>query len=1019
MVKRTVLIVDDQEINRKILGQLLASEYDMLYACNGEEALECLKEHSDTISAVLLDIVMPVMDGYQVLEEMKKTPEISKVPVIVASQKDGTEDEIKALALGAQDFIAKPYKVEIIRHRLSNIITFRETAAMVNKSQRDELTGLYNKQFFGQKLQELLQNNPDNKYDLLSFGIERFKLVNDTYGMRCGDEVLAYVGSKIDEFCKETGICARFSADIYFGVVPHRDCYSNQVFQELFDKVNEYPIDMEIKLHCGIYEILDSSVEVSAMCDRAQLAADRSKGKYDEYFYIYDESIRDTLLEEQFITSHMQQAIDNKEFLVYYQPKYDANTELVAGAEALVRWNQPTKGFMSPGSFIPIFEKNGFITQVDEYVWETACSDIHTWIEKGYSPVAVSVNVSRADIYNPKFIDIMLGLIAKYQIPMKYLHLEITESAYTENPKQIISVVGQLRDLGFIVEMDDFGSGYSSLNMLAEMPVDVLKLDMGFIQSETRNSSGKGILSFAISLAKWLDLAVVAEGVETKEQIIALRTMECNYIQGYYYSKPLQKKEFEKLIQFSKTTEMICTSRTAVDYIREKNQGKARKDGRVMLLVDDIEMNRASLAATFASEYIIEEADNGKEAWEYLEKNYDKVDIVMTDLLMPVMDGFQLLAKIRANDNTKDIPVIVTSQGDKGTEQRIFEMKADDFVSKPFNPEIIRHRVNSAIEHYQLKKYRNGEISKEEAFAGADKEEETLNEKIYREMEERKAIFDIVRLVDPRQTIVFRGSEEAKCDVKACFSVWDKTSRCNNCISLKAYEEKTSLCKLEYSPDGLYFVISQYVPYGEDGAIMEMVRKLDDEYVDNLVDKEILYLNMDEINQKVELDELTGVYNRRHIDHYLKKYVLKTKKQNKDIGIAMVDIDYFKNINDTYGHLVGDEVLKAVAQVLENNIALSKGDFVSRFGGDEFIIVCLDIPHDVFVKRMITVAEIISHISIKEGMKVRISSGCVNYSEYPDKSAQELIEIADQRLYAAKRAGRNRIAASEGEPIEQ
>lgn len=151
MGKRTVLIVDDQAINRKILGQLLENEYDTLYAGDGKEALECLEEHSDTISAVLLDIVMPVMDGYQVLEEMQKNPEISRVPVIVASQKDGTEDEIKALALGAQDFIAKPYKVEIIRHRLSNIIKFRETAAMVNKSQRDELTGLYNKQFFGKK----------------------------------------------------------------------------------------------------------------------------------------------------------------------------------------------------------------------------------------------------------------------------------------------------------------------------------------------------------------------------------------------------------------------------------------------------------------------------------------------------------------------------------------------------------------------------------------------------------------------------------------------------------------------------------------------------------------------------------------------------------------------------------------------------------------------------------------------------------------------------------------------------
>ncbi len=225
----------------------------------------------------------------------------------------------------------------------------------------------------------------------------------------------------------------------------------------------------------------DDSIPVEEMCQRARLATDQNKGNYDMFTY-YDESIRDKVLEEQFILSNMDRALEQKQFHVYYQPKYDLQTEMIAGAEALVRWIHPQKGFMSPGAFIPLLEKNGFITKLDRYVWERVCEDMQRWMEMGNPPLAISINVSRADLYNPKLTDIMLDLVAKYKIPLHYLHLEITESAYTNNPEQIITVVNRLRKLGFVIEMDDFfGSGYSSLNMLAEMPVDVLKLDMRFI----------------------------------------------------------------------------------------------------------------------------------------------------------------------------------------------------------------------------------------------------------------------------------------------------------------------------------------------------------------------------------------------------------------------------------------------------------------------------------------------------------------------------------------------------------
>lgn len=1015
MYKRTILIVDDKEINRKILARMLQDKYSILFAENGEEALDKMREYADSISAVLLDIVMPVINGYQVLEEMRQDEMLSKIPVIVSSQKDGDDDELKTLELGAQDFIAKPYKADLIIRRLSNIIKLRETAAMINKTQKDELTGLYNKQFFLEKVQELLSESTSEKYDLLCFGIERFKLINDTNGIFYGDKVLKYMAEVIQEFSSEIGICGRFGADSFYTILPHKE-YTNEMFRPWLEKANQFPIEMDIKIHCGIYAIEDTTVPIAAMCDRAQLAADKNRGKFDEYFCVYDDSLRKELLQEQFIVSNMKSALEANQFHVYYQPKYDLNTEMIAGAEALVRWIHPEKGMISPGEFIPLFETNGFITQLDEYVWETACRDIRSWMDKGFPAIAISVNVSRADIYNPKLIDTLLSLIAKYNIPMRYLHLEITESAYTENPNQIIRVVGKLRELGFLVEMDDFGSGYSSLNMLAEMPVDVLKLDMGFIQTETRKTSGKGILSFVISLAKWLNLAVVAEGVETKDQVVVLRSMDCNYVQGYFYAKPMDEDSFEKLIRVSDVTEMICTSRTTVDYTIDEKRGEALQNGRVMMVVDDIEVNRAALTATFEKDYVVKEFENGKEAWDYLLINYDKVDIVMLDLLMPVMDGFQLLEKIRSTKYTEPIPVIITSQADSDTEQRAIRMRANDFISKPYNPEIIRHRVENVVAGYELRRIKHGLVS-----IYADKNEENKDDTISNEQKiiagigPLKEYFDLVRLVDPTKTFVYDDESVEKCETHACYSVWGKTTRCNNCISLQAYQKKAKLSKLEYSNDGLYFVISKYVPYGKSGAVMEMVTKLEDEYVDNVLDKELLFMNLDEINQKIEYDELTGVYNRRHINHFLSKYIVSTKKRNKDIGIAMIDIDHFKDLNDQYGHLTGDEVLQSVAKLLENNIALSKGDFVSRFGGDEFLVVCLNIEPEIFIKRISAVAELIKHINLPdyEDLKVGISAGCVSFSEFPDLDAKELVRKADERLYAAKRAGRGRVVASD------
>lgn len=546
--KKKILVVEDNELNRELLCQILSSEYDVLEAENGQAALDILKQYGEGISLILLDIVMPVMDGYTFLSVMKAEPAFSSIPVIVATQNDGESDEVAALSHGAADFVAKPYKPQIILHRVANIINLRETAAMINLIQYDRLTGLYSKEFFYQMVRDILLRNPEREYDIICSDIENFKLINDVFGVPTGDRLLCAVGDMYRQRTEGRGICGRLNSDRFACLIEKSGDYTDEMFIDACEQVNEEANIKNIAMKWGVYTIVDSSISVEQMCDRALLAACSIKGQYGKYFAEYDDMLRNMMLKKQAITDCMEAALEQEQFQVYYQPKYRISDEKLAGAEALVRWKHPEWGMQSPAEFIPLFEENGFITKLDQFVWDKVCRDMKAWDEKGFPQIAVSVNVSRADIYNADLAEILTQTVKKYGLPAARLHLEITESAYTENPKQIIDMVSLLRDIGFVIEMDDFGSGYSSLNMLNEMPIDILKLDMKFIRSETAKPNSQGILRFIIDLARWMQLDVVAEGVETAEQLERLRQISCDYAQGYYFARPMPGEEFRGLL---------------------------------------------------------------------------------------------------------------------------------------------------------------------------------------------------------------------------------------------------------------------------------------------------------------------------------------------------------------------------------------------------------------------------------------------------------------------------------------
>lgn len=313
------------------------------------------------------------------------------------------------------------------------------------------------------------------------------------------------------------------------------------------EQLNSYPVDFNFVLSSGIYYFLNYEGQpVNILCDRAGLAQKTVKGNYIKRSAFYEEWMGRELSREHYIIGGMNRAIENEEFVMFLQPKFDIESEVIVGSEALVRWFHPHEGMIFPGDFIPIFEKSGFIIKLDEYMWEQACITLRSWMDRGINPMPISVNVSRMHIYDTNLCQKLIALVEKYNLEPRLLELEITESAYVENPQSLYEAMRELQKHGFVFLMDDFGSGYSSLSMLKDIPVDILKIDLNFLQQSKRGEKGEPILEATIQMAKRLWFPIIAEGVETKEQAAFLLRAGCTRAQGFYYDKPMSVEEFEK-----------------------------------------------------------------------------------------------------------------------------------------------------------------------------------------------------------------------------------------------------------------------------------------------------------------------------------------------------------------------------------------------------------------------------------------------------------------------------------------
>lgn len=1017
MAKSTVLIVDDKESDRQILSGILNGTYKTLQAADLQEVREILHVHAKELSAVILSTDISE-DICGITKQWKEDAETGSIPVIVAVGKEDMHKGTESLKAGAWDLICRPFDPEMVCFRVRNVIERSELKTLKHIQyirEYDELTGIYNQNTFLKKTVDMLQKYPSEQFAFVHMDIYQFHLVNQFYGMKEADSLLKYIAGLIAGLSddRERFTYGRYLADVFCFCMPFNGEEAViQLMEKIREDINKYNIEHVLVPVFGICITDHLENNIINTSDRANLASKQCKGSYIKNYAFYDTSMSEQIIKEQKIINTMKNALAQEQFVLYIQPKYDLHTNMVDGGEVLVRWLMPEKGMVPPGDFIPVFERNGFIMKLDYYVWEHACQIIRRWLDEGKKPFPISVNISRVSLYNPKLADIIRGLVVKYGIAPALLQLELTESAYTSNPGVIKETMAQLQDYGFCILMDDFGSGYSSLNTLKDIAVDILKIDMKFLADSDKPGRGENILASVVRMAKWLNMPVIAEGVEKESQVAFLRSIGCEFVQGYYFARPMPINEYEHLafssfvfhkeetedgqnsterfwdassqmeILFSNMLQAVAiyeyepggekidtirvnnsyydlfgykdldsvgngiqnaidpdcrekvisafefvqrTRGTAQCEFRHANENSANQwiemklkyintvgkrcvifatmtditdqkeierelhkyrkailssESRVetILIVDDIEMNRQILRIMFESEYNILEAENGKEALDIVKRNSSHIDLVLLDVMMPVMDGREFLQRKKEDAAIAHIPVVIITSDDSPQQQiNALSMGANDYVVKPFIPEVVIRRVCNVLESQK----RVGEVLQ----------------------------------------------------------------------------------------------------------------------------------NTDENDDDSRHDYLTGLYNRNVAGQMIRDVLQYTEGLQ---ALLMIDIDNFAQVNERYGRTTGDKVIQDFADRLRS--CFRKSDILARYGGDEFIVFLIDVPSREFIEKKCDTLIREMHMSVQDETCLECSIGIsVIAAGNSQASFMELIGHADEALNKAKQKGRNQWYVYEGE----
>ena len=434
------------------------------------------------------------------------------------------------------------------QNQIKEIACIMESMSAIEIMQKEQLLNLTmdrNPQVFANAIREQFLKYPDEKFAFIQFDVEKFKMINELYGDEFGTEVLQNICTTLKTLCNEEQLFARLSADLFMVVTRYTEEDELLNFIRFLERNLNHYKEAHYELAFGVYLVKDKTMETRHMGDSASLARKSIKGNALQNIAFFEENLKSTLYSRKFIEDNMKTALESGEFVMYLQPKYSISDKKTIGAEALVRWIHPEMGLITPMNFIPVLEENGFITKLDEYMWEQACRTIRNWMDRNINPIPISVNVSRVHLKKKQLISNLKRLLEKYHIPKELLELEITETVQNVN---IDDTICSLKEEGFTLLMDDFGSGASSLNTLKNTPFDVIKIDREFLNDFIESERGQKIIAHTVQMTKDIGLDLIAEGVETKEQEMFLQNCGCNIAQGYYYSKPVPIEEFNKLV---------------------------------------------------------------------------------------------------------------------------------------------------------------------------------------------------------------------------------------------------------------------------------------------------------------------------------------------------------------------------------------------------------------------------------------------------------------------------------------
>ncbi|MBQ8971646.1 MAG: EAL domain-containing protein [Clostridia bacterium] len=1023
--KRRLLVVEDESINRALLQEILKEQYEVVFALDGVEAMQKLREQKDFISLVLLDLIMPNMSGQEVLEQIRASSEYQDIPVIVASG-DQTQ-EIKCLHSGASDFIPKPYpEAGIILARIRRAIELFENRKTIESTERDPLTGLLNREFFYSYAEQYDQHHKDAAMDAIVLDINHFSTLNERYGKAYADIILRRIGEKAKDMVRDAGgIVCRREADIFQIYCPHRDDYKAILDNVSTGLTEEQGGLNRIRVRMGVYSNVDRSLDIERRFDRAKMASDTVRHNLTRSIAVYDDTLHKAELYSEKLVDDFQTAIDAKQFKVFFQPKFDITTDSprLTGAEALVRWDHPELGRISPGVFIPLFEQNGLIQALDHYVWRETARQIRLWKEQiGYT-VPVSVNVSRIDMYNPDLVDTLQAILAENQLEAAELHLEVTETAYAEDAEQIIEMVKRLRSIGFRIEMDDFGTGYSSLNMLSTLPIDVLKLDMKFIQTAFAREKDTHMLSVIVEIARHISAPVVAEGVETREQLNALKEVGCDMAQGYFFSSPIPANEFDDFLKKGK--EAVERDHSTDEPQGEQSQGKRNLLNAISewwsqhisipmrtasvvfvlaaflvataLYIADATVTHSYLDMERASErYILAEqsATNLEMGSEYLT---DRVrGFAVTGDIQYLNDYFEEVEVSRRRDEA--VSNLELLMGDESSAAYGHLSKALSLSNELMELEYRSMKyvlMSGAYDSAQIPEVVHSmELSREEEAYSPEELHARAVEMVYGEdYKAYKAQIMAESSLCTQELIEASNLERSKSSdrmnvllgvqtaltilmllivlfIILFITVWIRKPLTNMVALMKARET--------VPPSGaeeLRFVSETY------NSIFEENRR---------THERLTYGNMH--------DALTGLYNRSAYDF------MKNDLDMSHNALLLVDVDKFKTINDTYGHDVGDLVLKRVAEVLKYSFRST--DPVFRIGGDEFVVIMSNVSSAMReqVKTKIEQANVMLQKPKDDLPPTSLSVG-VAFGDR-DNPEGDIFKDADTALYRVKEAGR-------------